>query len=237
MKPYLSTAMATLSLVVAIDAQAVPVNNAFSGQYYIDTALPGTTLAARPELAGTVLADMSQTFAILAAGVSGAVQSTVTRETLSGTLDFLWRIRLDATSTGQIGFLRLDNFGYANITDADWRSDGFGSNGPTAARLFSPLVGPEGGVSFIFGAPLAGGESSFLFFLHTTATDFDTAAEYDLATPGSVEGNGLSSAFSTFAPAAPVPEPETYLMILSGLAVLSDLVRRRSSHARSILAG
>jgi hypothetical protein len=76
----------------------------------LDTSLGGTTSAARPELAGTVLEDDVQTFSFL--GITGTVQNRVVREDVSGTLDFYWRIKVDegvpgVAAPGAISAFRL----------------------------------------------------------------------------------------------------------------------------------
>jgi len=93
---------------------------------FADTALTGTTVAARPELAGTVLEDVITPFSF--SGVSGTVQNRVVRESGTGTLDFSWKINVDpGSASAGVSAFRLIDFGYDNIKDADWRIDGLGS--------------------------------------------------------------------------------------------------------------
>lgn len=201
---------------------ATPLNDGFGGAPYVDTPLAGTTSAARPELAGTVLADMNTPFAV--GGATGVVQSRVVRETASGTLDFYWRVKTDPSdSADAVGALRLIDFGYLDLTDADWRSDGLGSVAPTTARLFNPTSYPTGAINFLFGPDLGGGAGSSFFFLHTDATRYSQTASYDLLdTPG-----GLSGLYATFAPAAPVPEPAPAAAWVLGLLGVGWLRARR----------
>ena len=215
--PNLAASVALSLAAIAPQAGAAPLNTAFGGNPYADTALSGTTLAARPELAGTVLTDLDQAFTVGA--VSGVVQSRVVRETASGTLDFYWRVIIDPSSPGGVTALRLADFGYGSLTDADYRIDGPGTDTVATARLFNPAMRPAGDINFLFAAPLAGDESSSFFFLHTNATDYAQSAIYDVVDAS----DNLSTVFDTFAPAVPEPAPAALL----GLGLLTLLWRRR----------
>jgi hypothetical protein len=220
----LSGALAAALLALANNASAVALDNSFSGQPFLDTALGGTTSALRPELAGVVLQDVIQPFSF--AGISGTVQNRVVRETGTGTLDFYWRILVDPASTGGgIDAFRLGDFGYSYLSDADWRIDGLGSAAPYTARLFNPATHPEGDINFLFEDPPVppGTVGSRFFFLHTSATNYAQTAFYDLL---GGPNQTLSGTFDTFAPA--VPEPSSVLLMALGLAALGVAIRRRS---------
>ena len=163
---------------------------------------------AAPELAGTVLQDVITPFSFAALNISGAVQNRVVREDGTGTLDFYWRILVDPASTGGgIGAFRLTDFGYSNLTDADWRIDGVGANGPDIGRLFNPATHPDGAINFLFDPSVAAGAAgSNFFFLHTSATNCALTANYDLL---GGPNQTLSDVFQTFAPSA-VPEPSSW---------------------------
>lgn len=217
----------------APQAQAVLLNTSFGGDPFKDTALAGTTSAARPELAGLVLEDVLQPFSIPAAGITGWVQNRVVKETVSGTLDFYWRVTVDPTSNGSVSAFRLGDFGVANLTDADWRIDGLGSAAPFVGRLFNPTGRPDGAINFLFtdpavapADPFARDGGSRFFFLHTDATAYDKSASYDLL---GGPNDSLSGPYKTFRPA--VPEPASWLLALSGLLGLAALGRRRGRSA------
>ena len=207
---------------IATTAGATPLNNGFSGQNFLDTPLAGTTSAARPELAGLVLADTDTPFAV--DGVTGFVQNRVVREWGTGTLDFYWRVVVDPnTNGGGIEALRLANFGYGYMNDADWRIDGLGTIGATTGRLFNPVVHPEGDINFLFDSSVGSDESSSFFFLHTSATNFAMTGFYDVL---NADGNFTGTA-STYAPA--VPEPTPAMLLALGVLTLGLLRSRRGT--------
>jgi len=209
----------TLALTVALalggSAQAVILPGGY-------TSLGGTTTAASPQLAGTVLEDDVVPFTFSSAGgtVFGTVQSRVVRSTLDGTLDFYWRIISNANSADTITQFRLANF-VAPLYSGDYATDGLGDIGPDAAFKF-----PGPGVNFVFGhdggSELAAGMSSYFFFLDTSANSYNRSAFYDLTTH-----SDISASFSTFAPTAFVPEPGTSALVAGGIALLGLGRRRR----------
>jgi hypothetical protein len=221
-RSILSAAVLCAGLFMQTGAQAValaqPVGN------FSNTTLPGTTAAGRPELAGTVLEDLITPFSFN--GVSGTVQNRVVRETTSGTLDFYWKIDVDANASGVgVSAFRLINFGYDNIVDADWRIDGLGDVGPTIGRLFNVSNYPGGAINFVFGNPALPGQSSNFFFLHTDATAYAQTAFFDLLNS---PAQNLSGTFATFAPSA-VPEPASTALAIGGLALVGWVARRRAA--------
>jgi hypothetical protein len=215
MQQLVKTWLGAALLTVACSASAVTLSVG------VLTALPGTTVALEPQLAGLVLEDEIQAFSFAANGgtISGSVQSRVVRSTLDGTLDFYWRFISDANSSGAIGSFRVGDF-FTSTYNANWRIDGLGDTSPESAYLFP---GGLGQVNFEFGrAGAAAGSESFFLLLDTDETMYSRSAVYDLTNVGQSE---ISQLYSTFAPGQ-VPEPGSMAIFGIGLAGFM-LARRR----------
>jgi len=221
--PVALSAAAVVLLLGARDALAVPVAPGDG-----PVAQPGTTLAADPSLAGSVLADVTTAWSSPIdpmygfPGAQGDIQARVVRETGSGTFDFYWRITVDGVSYPNdvplaftVSGLSLSSFAGGAAFDADWRSDGAGNVAPADASATATSVTWD----FTPGA-FGPATSSYFVFLHSTATSFDGAATFDF---------GATTA-STFAPSA-VPEPAGAGLAMAGLALLAA-ARRRDRHVR-----
>ncbi len=214
-----------LALFSALPAHAIPVTPGAAA-----VVLPGTTAAADPSLAGTVLADV-QTHWVSAIdpiygfpGAEGELYSRVVRQTVAGTLDFYWRLTVEQPSypnfvprSLEITGLSLPNFLTGTSFDANYRTDGVGSTAPSGA--FSTGAG---NVTYTFSSQNFGpGSISYFLLLHSNATTYDASA---LATVG-------VTTVSTFAPTAPIPEPQTWLLMAAGLAAIGLARCRPASKA------
>lgn len=215
------------NLLAVVVLFGVSVNSAHAVLLTPDTftALPGTTSAAEPNLAGTIIVDELVDFAFSAYGgiVSGDVQIRIV-EAVDNTLDFYWRVFNDNDSAGAIGDFRLGNF-FTSSYNANYRIDGLGDDAPDQALLFSDPF--DGFVNFNFadGGLLAGTSSNF-FFLDTDATQFAKTGIYDLANLGQTE---ISSTFSMYAPSYDVPAPPS--LALLGLGLVALFVRKKINNA------
>jgi hypothetical protein len=193
-------------------------------------ALTGTTVAADPSLAGTVVQDVLTPFTLTGAAGTfiGSVQSRVVLA-VDGTYDFYWRIRdtqftpIVPGTTAGLSSLRLINLGtFLYSSNGNFRIDSVGTLGPDNALVFS---NPADAVNFRFsGNGLAGGTDSKFFFIDTNAHAYTRTASYDVQSDSLGTFTGL---FSTFAPSGPVPEPATWAMMLTGFGLAGVALRRR----------
>jgi hypothetical protein len=139
-------AVAMISCLGVVAANAVPIVPGAT------VLVPGTSSAARPELAGTIVRDESIPFQITSSTgavlASGIVQDRVIRETTAGSLDFYVHVTNKASSTANLTLVTRSDFGPV-LTDVDWRSDGGGTKAPLTAWR-SPTADTVG---FSFSSP------------------------------------------------------------------------------------
>lgn len=218
------TTLGRMCVLAALGLSALPAHAVLLAPGDI-TALPGTTVAAEPQLAGTVLIDelipFSFSAGIGAGDIFGTVQQRVVRSSVDGTIDFYWRVMNGARSAASIGSLRIGDF-VSPEYNANWRIDGLGDRAPDTAHRFTGSS--DTFVNFLFSnGGLNAGESSNFFFLDTTATNFAKTAMFDMT------GTGLgpiSSSFAAYSPSA-VPVPAAGWLLGSGLLGLVGMARRK----------
>jgi hypothetical protein len=187
-------------------------------------SLSGTTLAARPELAGTVIQDVFRPFSFIDARglTTGEVQDRVVRENLTGTLDFYTRVILDPTAKGVGDNIIRSNFtGFT--TDVDYRTDSIGTLHPLEAVDFlNGSIGVlDGSVGFSFlSTVLTAGTDSVFFFIKTNAANYDANGTIQ------VSGESGDAFIQGFEPAT-VPEPASLVLEGSALLMLCVLMRHK----------
>ena len=169
--------LAIATPVLAVPTPAVP----------FEVPLPGTSAAAEPGLAGTVISDKVLPFTIANANVpvSGTLQVRVVRNA-SGKLAFYWKINNAATSKAGIESLSFGDFP-KQAYDANWRNDGLGTVAPsTAVGMYSVGDLKTWVTGFYFKAPVKPGESSRFFFLRSGATASVPAVAHLVGSGGGV---------------------------------------------------
>jgi hypothetical protein len=171
---------------LASKAHAVPV---ISGAAPVPT--PGTTSAARPDLAGVIVADVIRPFSVVTSGgkAVGWVQDRVVRSNLTGTLDFYYRIHVDPSSEVSLVKVTRDSFWSwpdTISTDVDWRIDGVGQRAPW--RVWRNDDGQWIYIDHSGGATIHPGETSRFVFVKTNAKEYSVGYMWLNWTPGGAFG-------------------------------------------------
>jgi hypothetical protein len=227
-----SAAALTAPLAFVTPAQAVSTPIAGPGSY----AVGATTSAQEPDLAGTVLADRLQTFTVngAAGGVlTGTIQERVVRSDNTGFLDFYERVIFDQVSGFDAGsyieWLNLDPTATGNPLAVGRRPDGVGS--ATSSNYDLAATGQS---RFDFNLlnldPANTGFSTQFHYLKTNATNYALTGQLQLSGFEfiGVNAQGISSAWlPTWAPAAAVPEPESWALMIAGFGLAGVVLRRR----------
>jgi len=192
------------------------------------SALPGTSAPPPgPSLnpGGTLLDTLITT--LVAATFSGTVRTAVYERPEPGAgLDFYYQFSNDAQSQNAIARLTAASF-QGFTTDVFQLSGGFGvfeeGNNP-AATADRSSDGKTIGFNFTAGTEnaLDPGDTSYVLVIRTDAP------HYVQGTMGII--NGSAESVLAF---APIPEPETYALMLAGLGLLGYARRRNLKHAKS----
>lgn len=227
-----ASAISRLLVVAALGLPALSAHAVLLAENS-DTVLPGTSVAAEPQLAGTVLVDELIQFSFSAGAglgnITGTVQQRIVRSSVDGTLDFYWRVMNDANSAAAIGGFRFGNF-VAPEYNANWRIDGLGDKAPDSAHRFAGDLNSYVNFNFnLFSSDprdgLLPGQSSNFFFMDTTATNYAKTALFDLT---NMSQSMASGTFEAYSPSA-VPVPAAAWLLGSGLLGLIGVARRKAA--------
>jgi hypothetical protein len=163
-------------------------------------ALSGTTEAAHPYLAGTVVEDVLRPFTIKWAStgkeVSGEIQDRVVRES-TGDLDFYYRLEFKENYATDQLIVSRGNFPRTLATDVDYRTDGVGVAAPFQAHR-----GPEGRIIWTtfknFSVTPGSAGSTRFVFVHTTDRVYHPGGLAQITT-----NNGGLATVTVFQPGLP----------------------------------
>lgn len=194
--------------------------------------LTGTSIADDPSLNGTLLAQRTTAFnydiayerhfpepASRFGSVIGSLSSMVVRASDSS-LDFYWRVIVDAESAVGVVQVNLSHFSAARLR-AEWRRDMTGT--------VTPRFWVSGGEdhSFWFRDEYENavypGQRSAYFFIDTDAREYRLANALVVSSEDSAlrySVTGYSQAMMTFVPTGAVPEPQAWALMLLGLAAV-----------------
>lgn len=193
--------------------------------------LTGTSALERPELAGTMATEALRPFVINMYGggqITGTLHDRVLRNDTTGLLSFYTYISVDPGSDGYLTYFVRENYtGLA--TDADFRTDSFGSVAPDQVWRLPDTGGYDGSelrFDFITDT-IDPGESSRYLFIGTNATAYDEGGLVFLIGEAGDGRNG-NVTLSAFQP-APVPLPPAVWLLASGLLGVVATARRRLS--------
>ncbi|MCG8488202.1 MAG: VPLPA-CTERM sorting domain-containing protein [Chromatiales bacterium] len=191
--------------------------------------LNGTTAAADPDLAGTVVHENLIGFTLTdpsgATLLTGNYLDRVIRSTNTGQLIFSGRLQ-DLTNVGgnSVGIDDWSVSGFSGYqTDVEYRSDGLGDVGPyLAARS-----GDGDNIIFEFDFQLEPPESSLPSSIATDATLFDLSGTAFFSIENLITFDDLEIELTGIAAPSPVPLPAAFWMFGSGLIGLIGIQRQR----------
>jgi hypothetical protein len=181
-------------LMLAVLAMAAPVLAVPTPVTPFALPLPGTTAAAEPDLAGTVISDKLVPFAIASesAPANGTLQVRVVRNG-AGKLAHYWKINNSPSSKGNVQTFSVTGFP-KTAHDSNWRKDGLGTVAPSSVEGFFSIADFKTWIyGFRFKIPVKPGESSRFFFIRGGATA-SVPATARITGSGGVSGELIVSA-------------------------------------------
>lgn len=155
-KAIIATILATVLPAAALGVPTAVVN--------FTRALPGTTAAAQPSLAGPVLTDRVLPYSTLP-GAARPAKGTVQVRTVRGAdgrLNFYWRIVAHPSSRDVVHALEIYRFP-RRVYDANYRIDGLGTVKPVMVTGHNTAAGWR--MEFVFRPTIRPGQQSRFFFL------------------------------------------------------------------------
>ena len=114
----------------------------------------------------------------------------------------------------------LTDFGISGLTETD--VTGTNGNATSGSFAFADMASP-----FVLALKAGDAFSLYLFDAHTTSINFDTLGVGFINKGGEHFGQGLSHAVLYGSTVTAVPEPETYALLMAGLAFVGWASRRR----------
>ena len=226
-KFLLSAAVAVSAFVAMAPAQAIVVAEGDSGK----VADPFSVIAGSQ---GILLA--SNTTSGTALTFAATLRSAVYLNS-AGFLDFYYQVV--NTGPGSNGNEMIDQLTVANFTG--WTTDAYASaTDPDGAGIFTAANNPGGStttfgrqsgvVRINFGSNgLTNGETSAVYVLRTNAYNFNRNGTF-----GIIDGSSLQGV--VYAPAAGVPEPTTWGLMIGGFGLVGAAMRRTSKATKVVTA-
>ena len=143
-------------------------------------------------------------------------EKTFTVGTLSGSFSDVFNFSFTNGTSTQARF----DFGFSDVTSANFSYQLVtGNASPVGPYISLPLDYPLGGL---------------LTTAQTSSYAITPGTHYSLYVSGYATGDGYSVSINPLSFAAPVPEPGEWALMLSGLALLGGIARRRSARPTAV---
>jgi hypothetical protein len=135
----------------------------------------------------------------------------------------------DTFAAGNAGATFDDHFTFSVTGTSGWNFDGIVASISRSADTGLDITGlslyTSGNTLVSAGSQMSSG----IFDIWTLSSSNLSAGDYYLAVSGNLVSDNAASFGGAVSLAAPVPEPETYGMMLAGLGVLGYMARRRKA--------